>query len=108
MDTKKLVGTIFYILLFIFYFIWGKKLGLSLGSIIAIPVGFLGLFAVPVRKLGNLWWKILSRKYLFLLCIILGIDDLPISPNSKPLIIFFILSVGMSVSYSLKRYDPED
>lgn len=98
MDKKKLFGTIFFVLIFIFYVIWGKKLDLSLGSVLEIPVGFLGLFATPIQMLGNLWWKILFRKYLFLLFIILGVDDLPISSDFKPTVIFFILALGMLVS----------
>ncbi|SDP27573.1 hypothetical protein SAMN04487897_1627 [Paenibacillus sp. yr247] len=98
MDKKKLFGTIFFIFIFIFYFIWGKKINLTLGSVLAIPVGFLGLFAVPTQKLGNLWWKILFRKYLFLLLIIVGVADLPISSNLKLTVIFFILALGMLVS----------
>jgi hypothetical protein len=98
MDKKKLFGTIFFILIFIIYFIWGKKLGLSLGSVLAIPVGFLGLFALPTQKIEKLWWKVLFRKYLFLLLIIFGVADLPISSNLKLTVIFFILALGMLVS----------
>lgn len=98
MDKKKLFGTIFFVLIFIFYFIWGETLGLSLGSVLAIPVGFLGLFAVPTQKLENLWWKILFRKYLALLLIIVGVNDLPISSELKLTFIFFILALGMLVS----------
>jgi hypothetical protein len=98
MDKKKLFGTLFFILIFIFYFIWGEKLGLYLASVLEIPVGFSGLFLVPKQDLGNLWWKILFRKYLALLLIILGVDDLPISSGLKLTVIFFILALGMLVS----------
>jgi hypothetical protein len=98
MDKKKLFLNIFFVLIFIFYVIWGEKLGLSLGSLLAIPAGFLCLFAVPTQKLGNLWWKILLRKYLFLLFIFVGVDDLPISSGLKLTVIFFILALGMLVS----------
>lgn len=94
MDKRKLSGTIFFILIIIIYFIWGKKLGLSLGSMLAIPFGFLGLFEVSTLKLGNLWWKIVLRKYLFLLFIIAGIADLPLSPNLKLTVLFFYINIG--------------
>jgi hypothetical protein len=98
MDKKKLFGTIFFVLLIIFYIIWGENLSLSLFSVIAIILGFLGLFVVPTQNLGKLWWKILFRKYLFLLFIIFGVADLPISSDLKLTVIFFILALGMLVS----------
>jgi hypothetical protein len=52
MDKKILFGTIFFVLLFIFYIIWGEKFSLSLFSVIAITVGFSGLFVVPTQTLG--------------------------------------------------------